>query len=201
VSVTHLLDTSWLVRHLRGDAAYTQTIHRLGAAQLAISAVTLADLYESVGQRSPSLLPDPSHQCRTQPSKAFDPRAGGRGGFVCLRNRCFPTRSPTPFVAGPETVPFALWCAAQHLQDYHSLAFPGATRYNGLSRQGKDLSDASVSEPPSRSGAPAAPHPRAAHWPRRLVLREWHALRTGIRGHLLLWLCPGQFSPRRVLCR
>lgn len=48
MSVTHLLDTSWLVRHLRGDAAYTQTIHRLGAAQLAISFVTLAELYEGV---------------------------------------------------------------------------------------------------------------------------------------------------------
>jgi tRNA(fMet)-specific endonuclease VapC len=48
VSATHLLDTSWLIRHLRGDAAYTRTMQHLGAAQLAISIVSLAELHEGV---------------------------------------------------------------------------------------------------------------------------------------------------------
>ena len=45
---THLLDTSWLVRHLRGVTANTQTMQNIGAAQLAISIVSVAELYEGV---------------------------------------------------------------------------------------------------------------------------------------------------------
>jgi tRNA(fMet)-specific endonuclease VapC len=48
VTATHLLDTSWLIRHLRGETAYTRTMQRLGAAQLAISIVSLAELYEGL---------------------------------------------------------------------------------------------------------------------------------------------------------
>ncbi len=45
---THLLDTGWIIRHLRGANAYTQSIYRLGASNLAISTVSLAELYEGV---------------------------------------------------------------------------------------------------------------------------------------------------------
>jgi tRNA(fMet)-specific endonuclease VapC len=48
VSVSHLLDTSWVIRHLRGDIPYTQTMQRIGAPHLAISIVSLAELYEGV---------------------------------------------------------------------------------------------------------------------------------------------------------
>ena len=52
MSVTHLLDTSWIIRHLRGAAAYTQTIRNIGAPQLAISIVSLAEPYEGVFRSS-----------------------------------------------------------------------------------------------------------------------------------------------------
>ena len=52
MSVTHLLDTSWLIRHLRGATAYTQTIHNIGASQLAVSIVSVAELYEGVFRSS-----------------------------------------------------------------------------------------------------------------------------------------------------
>ena len=52
MSVTHLLDTSWIIRHLWGAAAYSQTIRNIGAPQLAISIVSLAELYEGVFRSS-----------------------------------------------------------------------------------------------------------------------------------------------------
>jgi len=48
VSPTHLLDTGWIIRHLRGAPAYTQTLRDLGAQNLAISVVSVAELYEGV---------------------------------------------------------------------------------------------------------------------------------------------------------
>lgn len=48
MSATHLLDTSWLIRHLRGETAFTRTMQHLGAAQLAVSVVSLAELYEGL---------------------------------------------------------------------------------------------------------------------------------------------------------
>ncbi|HXF04794.1 MAG TPA: type II toxin-antitoxin system VapC family toxin [Blastocatellia bacterium] len=48
MSPTHLLDTGWIVRHLRGAKAYTRTLLKIGAPQLAISIVSLAELYEGV---------------------------------------------------------------------------------------------------------------------------------------------------------
>lgn len=44
----YLLDTGWIVRHLRGDQAYTETLLKIGAPQLALSIVSLAELYEGV---------------------------------------------------------------------------------------------------------------------------------------------------------
>ena len=52
MSVTHLLDTSWIIRHLWGAAAYSQTIRNIGAPQLAISIVSLAELYEGAFRSS-----------------------------------------------------------------------------------------------------------------------------------------------------
>lgn len=48
MSPTHLLDTGWIIRHLRGASTYTQSIYRLGAPNLAVSMVSLAELYEGV---------------------------------------------------------------------------------------------------------------------------------------------------------
>ena len=48
MSLTHLLDTSWIIRHLRGTRTYTQMLHRLGAQNLAVSIVSVAELYEGV---------------------------------------------------------------------------------------------------------------------------------------------------------
>jgi len=46
--ITHLLDTGWLIRSLRGNAAYSGTLRKLGARQLAVSVVTVAELLEGV---------------------------------------------------------------------------------------------------------------------------------------------------------
>jgi tRNA(fMet)-specific endonuclease VapC len=48
LSATHLLDTGWIVRHLRGDAPYTRTLTLIGASQLAVSIISVAELYEGV---------------------------------------------------------------------------------------------------------------------------------------------------------
>ena len=48
MSPTHLLDTGWIIRHLRGSKAYTQALSRLGIQHLAVSIVSLAELYEGV---------------------------------------------------------------------------------------------------------------------------------------------------------
>jgi tRNA(fMet)-specific endonuclease VapC len=45
---THLLDTDWIIRHLRGARAYTQTMLNIGATQLALCILSLAELYEGV---------------------------------------------------------------------------------------------------------------------------------------------------------
>jgi tRNA(fMet)-specific endonuclease VapC len=50
MNLTHLLDTGWIVRHLRGTKAYTQTILNIGAPQLAVGIVSLAELYEGVSR-------------------------------------------------------------------------------------------------------------------------------------------------------
>lgn len=48
MTATHLLDTGWIIRHLRGTLSYTQAISGLGAERLAISIVSLAELYEGI---------------------------------------------------------------------------------------------------------------------------------------------------------
>src|SRR5712691_2990915 len=48
MSATHLLDTGWIIRHFRGTQAYTQNIVAIGAPQLAVSVVSIAELYEGV---------------------------------------------------------------------------------------------------------------------------------------------------------
>ncbi|CUU08499.1 hypothetical protein GBSOP10_10557 [Armatimonadetes bacterium GBS] len=45
---TYLLDTGWIVRHLRGSKAYTETLQKIGSSQIAISILSLAELYEGV---------------------------------------------------------------------------------------------------------------------------------------------------------
>ncbi|BCW94927.1 MAG: hypothetical protein WHS44_07900 [Fimbriimonadales bacterium] len=44
----YLLDTGWIVRHLRGIQAYTDNLLKLGSEQVAISILSLAELYEGV---------------------------------------------------------------------------------------------------------------------------------------------------------
>ena len=48
MSLTHGLDTGWIVRSLRGVKAYDRTIVKIGAPQLAVSIVSVAELYEGV---------------------------------------------------------------------------------------------------------------------------------------------------------
>ena len=48
MSFTYLLDTGWIIRHLRGTQTYTQMLYRLGSENLAISIVSVAELYEGV---------------------------------------------------------------------------------------------------------------------------------------------------------
>lgn len=48
MSPTHLVDTGWIIRHLRGTRSYTRTLRRLGAECLAVSIITIAELYEGV---------------------------------------------------------------------------------------------------------------------------------------------------------
>jgi len=47
-SLTHLLDTGWIVRPFRGARAYDQTLVKIGVPQLAVSIISVAELYEGV---------------------------------------------------------------------------------------------------------------------------------------------------------
>lgn len=44
----YLLDTGWVIRHLRGDRLYTETLLKIGSAAVALSILSLAELYEGV---------------------------------------------------------------------------------------------------------------------------------------------------------
>jgi predicted nucleic acid-binding protein len=46
VKPLYLLDTGWIVRHLRGVQAYTATLLKIDAPQLALSILSLGELYE-----------------------------------------------------------------------------------------------------------------------------------------------------------
>jgi predicted nucleic acid-binding protein len=48
VKPLYLLDTGWIVRHLRGVQAYKATLLKIGAPQLALSILSLGELYEGV---------------------------------------------------------------------------------------------------------------------------------------------------------
>jgi tRNA(fMet)-specific endonuclease VapC len=50
--LSHLLDTGWVVRHLRGSVDYTETIRKIGSSGLAVSVVTLAELAEGIHRAS-----------------------------------------------------------------------------------------------------------------------------------------------------
>jgi tRNA(fMet)-specific endonuclease VapC len=51
-SPAYLIDTSWAIRHLRGLATYTEKLSALESSGLAISVITLAELYEGVARSS-----------------------------------------------------------------------------------------------------------------------------------------------------
>jgi predicted nucleic acid-binding protein len=46
--VSYLLDTGWIVRHMRGHQAYTESIARLAPDGLAVSIISVAELQEGV---------------------------------------------------------------------------------------------------------------------------------------------------------
>ncbi|MBI3988735.1 MAG: type II toxin-antitoxin system VapC family toxin [candidate division NC10 bacterium] len=48
MNLRYVLDTGWIIRHLRGSRPYTQTIRKIGSAHIGVSIVTLAELYEGV---------------------------------------------------------------------------------------------------------------------------------------------------------
>lgn len=47
-TLKYLLDTGWVVRHLRGKTAYTDSIARLAPEGIAISMISVAELQEGV---------------------------------------------------------------------------------------------------------------------------------------------------------
>lgn len=53
---THLLDTGWMIRHFRGDKSYTATIQQIGSPRLAVSLLSVAELYEGVFRSTDPLL-------------------------------------------------------------------------------------------------------------------------------------------------
>lgn len=48
MAATHLLDTGWIIRHLRGSKEYTESMNRIGSDRLAVSLVTVAELSEGI---------------------------------------------------------------------------------------------------------------------------------------------------------
>jgi predicted nucleic acid-binding protein len=48
VVITHLTDTGWLIRSLRKNRAYTATLQKIGASQLAVGLISVAELLEGV---------------------------------------------------------------------------------------------------------------------------------------------------------
>jgi len=52
VTLTHLLDTGWIIRHLRASRDFTAAISRIGAGRLAVSIVALAELAEGIYRAS-----------------------------------------------------------------------------------------------------------------------------------------------------
>ena len=46
--MTYLLDTGWIIRHLRGSKDYTDSMNRIGSERLAVSLVTVAELSEGI---------------------------------------------------------------------------------------------------------------------------------------------------------
>lgn len=50
--MTHLLDTGWIIRHLRGSAPHTATLLKFGSSSLGIAVVSLAELFEGVYRAS-----------------------------------------------------------------------------------------------------------------------------------------------------
>ena len=48
MNLTHLLDTDWMIRHFRGNAAYTRTILNIGSSHIAVSIVSIAEFYEGI---------------------------------------------------------------------------------------------------------------------------------------------------------
>jgi tRNA(fMet)-specific endonuclease VapC len=48
VTVTYLVDSDWIIDHLNGVAAVTARLSELRAAGLAVSIISLAELYEGV---------------------------------------------------------------------------------------------------------------------------------------------------------
>lgn len=51
-ALAYLVDTGWVIRHLRGWTAYTDKLASLAPSGLAISVITLAELLEGVARAS-----------------------------------------------------------------------------------------------------------------------------------------------------
>lgn len=48
MAATYLLDTGWIIRHLRGSKEYTESMNRIGSDRLAVSLITVAELSEGI---------------------------------------------------------------------------------------------------------------------------------------------------------
>lgn len=80
MELTHLLDTGWVVRHLRASAPHTETMRRIGPGRLAVSIVMLAELAEGVYRAN-----DPAAARRAVETFLVDKAVLGLTAAVCDR--------------------------------------------------------------------------------------------------------------------
>jgi tRNA(fMet)-specific endonuclease VapC len=50
MKIKYILDTGWIIRHLRGIQSYTKAIQSLGGHHLGISIASIAELYEGIAR-------------------------------------------------------------------------------------------------------------------------------------------------------
>jgi hypothetical protein len=86
VTTGHLVDTDWIIDHLSGVTAVTTRLTTLRSAGLAVSIISLAELYEGIVTRSAARPPCSGSLlvCRCFPSmtRCAGSSDASAGGFV-----------------------------------------------------------------------------------------------------------------------
>lgn len=90
----YLVDTDWIIDHLSGATAVTKRLAELRPAGLAVSIISLAELYEGIHYsrdpvRSEASLQSSSRVCRCWPSttRSAGSSAASEGDFVSKGGR------------------------------------------------------------------------------------------------------------------